>query len=303
MKNLAFVLNTCENGIIKKRSKNSEENSKLLYLRNEEKEMKEKHYCFNTNHDMEMWGRIHVPLARKCSLYCIYCNYQFNKNISEIEGRPGVASKIIEGEREIANYLNEKFIEYPGAKVVGVSGPGDPFENIQQLNILVDILKNNYPQCILCICTNGRIYDKEIEKLLSQDILQYITLTINTLDVRKYSDIYKLYQHNHMKENMLENQLKIIRKCQREKIKVKINTVYLEGINNKEIIDMFTFLREEGVQCFNLIPCISNDNKVNRYKEGYEKTLNELISKGFPLLRRCKHCRSDYCECGLKYIQ
>ena len=95
--------------------------------------MTEKHYCFNTGRIDEVWGRVHVPLARKCTLHCVYCSYRTDGNVTQDVWRPGSAADIVEGHDGIYEYLSKSLKTFPDVRIIGVSGPGDPLENMQQM--------------------------------------------------------------------------------------------------------------------------------------------------------------------------
>ena len=263
--------------------------------------MEERHYCFNTEGCGSFWGILHIPIAKYCSMQCSYCNYRYDRNITSDYWRPGTSSGIVEGEKAIIDYLKEKNTAFQGIKIIGVSGPGDPLENIEQMKCLVGVLRKHYPEKYLCMCTNGSIYNDEVQWLLGQPVLHYITLTINTMNTDLYPFIYLKYHNSVVKRNMWENQLKIIRFCVNAGIKVKVNTVYQKGINDSDICDLFAKLYDEGVNTFNLIPMIRMDGNGSDDLTGYEKLAGELQKKGYPMLKKCLHCRSDSCShCGKK---
>ena len=261
--------------------------------------MVEKHYCFNTELSTSNWGRIHVPLAQKCSMHCIYCNYSFDNNITSNKWRPGTASEIIEGREKICKYLKKKNASYQGVKIIGVSGPGDPLENMDQMRLLVEVLHDYFPDKYLCMCTNGSVYNDDVRWLLEQRILRYITLTINTMQTEKYPLIYRKYRSQFIKRDMLDNQLRIIQTCVDNGIKIKVNTVYQKSITEDEIERMFARLYDEGVSCFNLLPMVNVEDGGLLNLESYEALFNKLIIEGYPILKKCFHCRADSCaHCG-----
>ena len=260
--------------------------------------MIEKHYCFNTEQLEEVWGRIHVPLAKVCSLNCVYCGYHKDCNITSNIWRPGTVSGTVEGKQDIYKYLQQSFDLFQGVKIIGVSGPGDPLENMSQMRNLVTIMCRYFPQMYLCMCTNGSVYNSDTQWLLNQPILRYITLTVNTMDSDKYPLIYRRYCNPEIPRDMLDNQLKIIHKCVKNKIKVKVNTIYLQGVNDQEISGMFDCLLKEGVSCFNLIPRVNTVTGRYDCQKNFEKLQKALIDANYPLMTRCKQCRADYCECG-----
>lgn len=264
--------------------------------------MNQFHCCFCTDTRRYIpTQRIHVPLARKCTMGCIYCRYHIDSNITENTIRPGSARCVVSTYTEIFNYLTEKLAEHEKCKIIGVSGPGDPLENLYSLKILYDILEQFYPECTLCICTNGSKFISVQETIVAfSKKLQYLTITINTLRpntaVKLYSSISNIVEA----EELFKNQIYAIDYMKSLGKKVKINTVYIPGINCDEIVDLYTTLSNHKVDCFNLMPYIdthgSSPNCPQKYNESkILEVRNQLQERGIPLACLCKQCRSDYC--------
>ena len=259
------------------------------------------HCCFCT--DKQYYNpspRIHVPLARKCTMGCIYCRYQIDKNITENTNRPGSAGRVVSTYSEIYDYMAEKIAEHENCKIIGVSGPGDPLENLYSLKILNDILEKYYPQCTLCICTNGRKFISSQETIITLSKLQYLTITINTLNPDTATKLYSSINKPEEAEELFKNQIYAIEYMKSLEKKVKINTVYMPGVNSNEVLDLHTALLKLHVDCFNLMPYInihgvSPSSAQNHYDSEILKVRMQLQEKGIPLTCLCKQCRSDYC--------
>lgn len=257
----------------------------------------EQHCCFNTENIYVKSARIHVPLAEKCSMGCVYCGYKNDKNVCDSKNRPGVALKIVEGKESIEKYLDMFFLEYDKADIIGVSGPGDPLENIEELRNLVDLIKKKWSDKKLCVCTNGRLFYPYGKELVDSGVLEYITFTINTLNPQKVGEIYGFYANRNISETQkyIYDLLDAIRYCKQKKIKVKINTVFLSDINKEDVTTMYSQLLRENVDCFNLMPRRAlKDTHLEQFDE-YTQVWQKLKSMGFPLTHQCKMCRADFC--------
>lgn len=257
----------------------------------------ETHCCFNTGDKCFKSPRIHVPLAEKCSLGCVYCGYKKDHNITKSKTRPGVAINAINKKEDIRDYLKQAISEYPETKIVGVSGPGDPLENIESLCFLADIIKEeNYNVC-LCICTNGRCFFENGIKIIKTGLVDYMTFTVNTLDPSKIPQIYNQFNNKSAIEcsEFIHSQLNAIKYCKDNGIKVKVNTVLLDDISINDIRNLYNKLLDLGVDCFNLLPKVdtSIDNKIEDTRRN--NLYNELKSQGFKMTRQCNLCRSDFC--------
>lgn len=261
--------------------------------------MKEKHCCFNTEQNFICSAKIHVPLAEKCSMGCIYCNYINDRNITNCKGRPGTASMLVTGCEGIKAYLEKAFELIPECNIVSISGPGEPLENYEQIEILQEIMKNQYPEKLLCVCSNGRYYEQFFQLVDNFKNIKYFTVTINSLNPNTVQHIYKSINSNREALDFIDGQISIIKCAKQHRIKVKVNTVYLSGINDKEIVSMFGKLQEYGVDCFNFLNQIQSGNAWQQMKnvsyDDYRIMRNHLAEQDFPLTSQCRQCTSDFC--------
>lgn len=260
--------------------------------------MNNNHCCFNTSNELIYSSRIHVPLAKKCSLGCVYCRYYEDQNITENVYRPGTSGRGVFIQNEIADYLMKKLSEYPDTRIIGVSGPGDPMENIESLKYLIQLMEQSQSDLRLCICTNGRTGFSEGKDIYTHNILDYITFTINTLDPEKMLKIYRGLRDISDAKQMLFNQQENIHMLKSFNKKIKINTVYLEDINAEEIMCMFEKLQKSGVDCFNVLPYVSTnyqDGRTIGNMEQYNSLIKKLKENNFPIVKQCLRCRADFC--------
>lgn len=260
----------------------------------------DKHCCFNTSDVLFRSARIHVPLAKKCSMGCQYCGYHIDHNICmPTIKRPGTSLIVVSTENEIRTYLKKAFALFPETSIIGVSGPGDPLDNLMEMTLLKNIMEKDYPTVKLCLCTNGRNYQNYVTLFEHSPLLKYLTLTINTLIPQKNLKIYHSITTLSKAEEMIKNQLKILQKAKEQDIKIKINTVFLQEINATEIEEMYlTLLEKYQVDCFNVLPFVPINTKtmfsvmdLNIFNE----TIFSLNEKGFPITKQCQQCRSDFC--------
>lgn len=254
------------------------------------------HCCFSTDEKKVPTPRIHVPLAGKCSMGCVYCGYRFDGNITSSVLRPGVAGRVVSSYEDIEAYLSSALDKLPSAEIIGVSGPGDPLENFNELNHLVEIMRDKWPSKKLCLCTNGRFFFPYGQIVADSGILKYITFTINTLDKENLPKIYNCFSADGCAgESYIEGLISAISYCKQKGIAVKVNTVLIKGINDAQIESMFERLRHMGVDCFNLLPHRNVRTEQTDSSTEYWLLRQELQRKGFLLTRHCMMCRSDYC--------
>lgn len=263
--------------------------------------MKKEHCCFCTDSKNFMpTKRIHIPVAKKCSMGCNYCGYFTDKNITLDLSRPGTSSKVVSTREEIEQYLEEKMALVGSCDVIGVSGPGDPLENMDSLNELHEVLQEKYIEKNLCICTNGRYFDREMDKLLSWNELKYFSVTINTLNPSSVVGLYSAIARKKDAKQFISNQINAIEVMHNSGRKVKVNTIYIPGVNELEIENMFLTLRKVGADCFNLMR-MQNINSYTLtmideyYESNFEKIRMELEGYQIPLTVKCKNCTADFC--------
>jgi nitrogen fixation protein NifB len=94
---------------------------------------------------------------------------------------------------------------------------------------------------------------------------------------------------------LLENQLKGIRMAVERHMIVKINTVYIPGINDDHIPDIARKVGEMGVYNFNLIPLIAQYKFADTIPPTPEmkRKMQDECSKYVHQMRHCQRCRSD----------
>lgn len=260
------------------------------------------HCCFCTDQaDYLPTPRVHVPLAKKCTLGCRYCNYIQDGNISDSMQRPGVSVMTVSGYFEIEQYLSKEFHKIGKPYIIGVSGPGDPLENMENLTYLHEILTSFDSDIKLCICSNGRFFNKVKEEILGWKELEYFTVTVNTLHAKTAQKIYGSVIDENTADALISNQLSAVCEMHKSGRKVKINTVFMPEINGSEIETMFTYLQQKGADCFNLLPMVPTGSKYqymlgdNETSSQFDLTDSYLRRCGFPLTCSCRQCRADFC--------
>lgn len=252
-----------------------------------------KHPCYNENCIKEA-KMIHLPVAFKCNIKCEFCNKQVSNCKSS---QPGISSIMIKP-FEVLEYIQNKGGDF---SVVGIAGPGDPLfneETFQTLKILKG--QTNYPTCI---CTNGLLLEDKLLELLELD-LDFLSVTVNAMDYKVAEQIYSRVFYND-KQYIGEEAAKLLLSKQQSGIalaseqknfKMKINTVYIPGINDGEIIKIAKMCNERQIDIMNIIPVIPCgkfiNNKVDR--EHLAK-LREEAEKYVPQKMKCGMCRADAC--------
>jgi nitrogen fixation protein NifB len=214
------------------------------------------HPCYSEK-AYHVFGRCHLPVAPKCNIQCNYCIRDFD---CVNENRPGVTSQVLNPE-EAFNLARRVVRDYPYVKVTAVAGPGDPLANPETFETL-RLVHEEFPDQIMCISTNGLMLPEYIEELAKYDVGN-ITVTLNAVDPAIGEKIYswvdykgKRYHGREAAEILLSQQLRGIEMAVARDVFVKINTVYIPGINDEHIPEIARIGGEMGVFTHNIIPVI-----------------------------------------------
>ena len=253
------------------------------------------HPCFSEK-ACHAFGRCHIPVAPKCNIQCNYCIRDFD---CVNESRPGVTTQVLNAQQsvELVRKVMEKF-QY--IKVVGIAGPGEPLANEDTFEAL-RLIHEEFPHVILCISTNGLLLPEKIDHLHRYGV-DNITITLNAIDPAIGAQIYqfvefkgKRYTGLEAAKILLENQMKGIRMAIDRKMIVKINTVYIPGINERHIPEIAKKVGEMGVYTFNVIPLIAQYKfaDITPPTPEMKRKMQDECSKYVRQMRHCQRCRAD----------
>lgn len=252
------------------------------------------HPCFNPQAHFQ-FSRLHLPVAPKCNIQCGYCK----RGIDKCEYRPGVTSTIMKPE-EAAKLVDEITARDEKLRVVAVAGPGEPLFNKETFDTF-KLINERHPDLIKCIATNGLLLEEKVVDLRKLGI-RTVTITINALDPKVASKIYefiiidgKLIKGLEAAKILIERQLRGLKAATNAGLIVKVNTVLIPGLNEKEAIEVAKKAAELGAFIQNIIPLIP----LHSFKDHRPPTCEELrkvreeASKYIEQFRLCKQCRAD----------
>lgn len=258
----------------------------------------EQHPCFNKD-SCSTYGRIHLPVAPKCNIQCMYCD---RKNDCVNESRPGVTSAILTPGQAMA-YLDEAIALEPRISVVGIAGPGDPFANPVETMETLRRVRAKYPDMLLCVATNGLAVEPYIAEL-AELAVTHLTLTINAVDPEIAAKMYrwvrdgrKIYRGLEAGAHMLETQLRAARLIKEHDILLKVNVIVTEGINDDHLADVAVKMSELGVDILNPMPLVPVagtpfGDKSAPAPEHMERLRQEAAAH-LPQMSHCQRCRAD----------
>lgn len=261
-------------------------------------ELFEKHPCFNS-FARHQYGRVHLPVAPKCNVQCKFCNRKFD---CVNESRPGVTSGVLSPHQAML-YVEEVMANIPNLAVVGIAGPGDPFANADETLETLRLVRERYPDMLLCVATNGLNIGAYIEEL-SRLKVSHVTLTINAITPAIGAQIYswvrygkRLYHGEEAATILLMHQLEALQRLKEKGITVKINSIILPGINEQHIVAIAERMAKLRADIFNAIPYYKN---IGSAFEDLDEPLAETVaqiryeaSQYLPQMSHCARCRAD----------
>jgi nitrogen fixation protein NifB len=258
----------------------------------------ESHPCFNVE-AKNKYVRVHLPVAPKCNIQCNYCKRDFD---CVNESRPGVTSQVLSPEQALA-YLIKLKEKMPNLSVVGIAGPGDPFANPEETLTTLRLVRQHFPNMILCLSSNGLNMGTYADELAEIGVT-HVTITMNGLNPEDTQHIYKWVRYNNRvylgkaaAALLLENQLFAIKMLRRFGITVKINTIVVPGVNEHLVEGIAEKAKELGAELMNAIPLYPVvDTPFENMKEPDVFTMREIrgkVAKHLKPMTHCARCRAD----------
>jgi len=257
----------------------------------------ENHPCFSEKAHHK-FGRIHLPIAPACNIQCRYCIRKYD---CANESRPGVSSRVftVQEARERVSMLverNEKI------SVIGIAGPGDPLANDATFEVL-NAINREFPDLILCLSTNGLYLPDRLEDIVRAGV-RSLTITINAVLPETGTEIYSWVNYRGKKytgidaaEFLFDNQWRGLRNAIDAGLIVKINSVFIPGVNDDEVPLIASLAGEEGADLMNIIPLIpqAEFSHLQRPTREMIHELREECGKYIPQMTHCRQCRADAC--------
>jgi nitrogen fixation protein NifB len=256
------------------------------------------HPCFNAKVKGQ-FGRVHLPVAPKCNILCNYCNRKFD---CVNESRPGVTSALLSPAQATA-YLEKVIEAEPRITVAGIAGPGDPFANPQETLGTLRLIRQRFPELLLCLASNGLGLAPYLDELAELQV-SHVTVTVNAVDPEIGAKIYSwvrdgkvIYRGRQAAEVLLTRQLEAIAGLKARGIVVKINTIIIPGINDHHVEAVARKMKELGVDLLNCMPVYPNaDTPFGEIPEPEPEKMAAIQAAAeefLPQMRHCTRCRAD----------
>lgn len=246
------------------------------------------HPCFQESCHGD-YGRIHLPVAPRCNIQCAYCDRKYD---CANESRPGVTSRVI-SPKEAVFRTREALIREPRIRVAGIAGPGEPLANPETMETLA-LLHESFPDLILCASSNGLLVEEKLPALLRAG-LDTLTVTINAVTAAAAEQIYDGEKVD--VERLLCQQRRALKLCRNTRLAVKVNTILIPGVNEREVEEIARLAAQEGAVRMNLtplIPCggMASFRAPTREELAWARSRAGRFISQFTL---CRQCRADAC--------
>ena len=254
-----------------------------------------RHPCFSraAHH---RFGRLHMPIAPACNIQCKYCIRKFD---CANESRPGVSSRVL-SPAEALDRIGSLTGRDHRISVIGVAGPGDPLANEATLEFL-RMANREYPDLILCLSTNGLLLPDMVGGLVDSGI-KTLTVTINAVNPSTAEGIYSwvLYRGSILEgadaaEVLVRNQWKGLEMAVKAGLHVKVNTIYIPGVNEPEIPLIARRAGGLGATTMNIMSLIpqAEFSAVRKPSTHEIAAMRALCSPFLDMMSHCRQCRAD----------
>lgn len=255
------------------------------------------HPCFSKSAHGRR-GRIHLPVAPECNVRCGFCVRKFD---CVNESRPGVTSRILTPV-EALDRVRAVAGRSGNLGAVGIAGPGDPLANEATFETF-RLLRREFADLVFCVSTNGLALAARLPELLDAGV-HSLTVTINAALPETAEEIYRWavvdgerLRGRDAAEAVLERQWAGLYAAIRAGLVVKVNTVWVPGVNDDEVPMVAQVAGDAGAVLHNVIPVIPQ----GRFRDvvppspfevhGMRKRCEGFVSQ----MTHCRQCRADAC--------
>jgi nitrogen fixation protein NifB len=243
-------------------------------------------------------ARIHLPVAPKCNIRCLYCERKYS-SLNTLTSGPGTAARIISPREALKK--TGAFLEQWGVEsIVGIAGPGDPLSNRETFETL-GLIRDRHPTVKLCLCTNGLNLPDSLSALKQLNV-QHLTVTINGVKPDIVAQIQPRVRKGRQclggkdgAQLLIRNQLEGLEKAALLGMFVKVNTVVLPEINGHHVGNIARTVADSGACVYNPMPLIPRGllKHMTRPSQSFMKELRKRCAAILPVFSKCKQCRAD----------
>lgn len=269
----------------------------MTIMRKDNQSIISTHPCFSEKAH-HRFGRVHLPIAPACNIQCRYCIRKFD---CANESRPGITSRVLTPD-EAMERVRALVERNERLSVVGIAGPGDPLANPATYRALRRI-NHEFPDITLCVSTNGLLLKDRLEQIIAAGV-RSLTVTINAVSIKTASSVYawvlydgKRYEGEEAARLLLANQWQGLFQAVRAGLVLKVNTVWMPGVNDAEVPLIAERAGSLGVHIMNILPLIPQA-EFSHLKRPDHRALAGMRDKCRPFVSQmshCRQCRADAC--------
>jgi nitrogen fixation protein NifB len=186
--------------------------------------------------------------------------------------------------------------------VVGIAGPGDPLLNAPTY-VTMRKIHWEYPDMTLCISTNGLLLTDRLEQLIASGV-RSLTVTINAVTPETAEKIYswiiyrgRRYEGREAAGLLLAKQWQGLANAIESGLIVKVNTVFIPGVNDVELPFIAEKAGRLGADLMNILPLIPQAEFAHLELPSHKKItmMREKCRPFISQMTHCKQCRADAC--------
>jgi nitrogen fixation protein NifB len=186
--------------------------------------------------------------------------------------------------------------------VVGIAGPGDPLANAATY-VTMGKIHSEFPDLTLCVSTNGLLLPERLEQLIASGV-RSLTVTINAVTPETAEKVYRWvsyqgrrYEGRAAAELLLGKQWLGLEMAVQAGLVVKVNTVFIPGVNDHEIPLIAEKAGRLGAEIMNILPLIpqAEFTELKRPSHAEITRMREACRPFIKQMTHCKQCRADAC--------
>jgi nitrogen fixation protein NifB len=187
--------------------------------------------------------------------------------------------------------------------VVGIAGPGDPFANPEATMQTLGLVREKYPEKILCLSSNGLGIPEYVDRIAALNV-SHVTVTVNAIDPEIGAKIYpwvrlgpRIYRGLDAARLLLQRQTEAIKGLKEKGITVKINTVVIPGVNDIHAPDVAAYAANLGADIQNNMPLVpvagTAFETIPTPPPESIAAIRNFAAKFIPQMNHCARCRAD----------
>lgn len=257
------------------------------------------HPCYSEEADRR-YGRMHLPVAPHCNLGCRYCERTIGRRAAGADA-PGVAAQVLTPEEALARV--NRVADLGWVRVVGIAGPAEPLTSPETFETL-RLVGAAHPEVVLCLSTNGLTLAEVLPELLEIG-LRALTVTINATSVDIAEKLYawakvdgERLKGPEAASAILDRQWRGLEAAGRTGLLIKVNSVYVPGINDEDLVAVAQRALALGAHRHNIMPLIPR-GRLRNHRPPTRREVEQVRLACEPWLdqiRHCTQCRADSIE-------